>query len=151
ATIDEAYVNKVLAALDAVDGEATRLIVQNRNLVPEATARLRAIYDESEFREQVDVWLRQLQEGLRNFKPDPGPQRTTVRRVVSASATCVFSEVQQEFSAAAIEPSAPNRAFVQLVPLDRSRDQRRLNTTAWMIRQEGDTADGSDPGDLCAG
>ena len=150
AVIDEAYVNRVLAALDAVDGEATRIIVHNRRLVPEATARLRAIYDEAEFQDQVVVWLTDLKEGLKNIKPNPGPRRTTVRRLRTASPVCVFVEVLEDFSASAMDPPPPSRAFVQLVPVDRSRDRGRYNPTAWMVHAAGDTADGSDPGDPCA-
>ena len=151
AVIDEAYVNRVLAALDAVDGEATRIIVHNRRLVPEATARLRAIYDEAEFRKQVEAWLMELQKGLQGLRPDPGPRKTTVMRVLEKADDCILSSVTQDFSASAIRDEPPNVAYVLLVPLDRSRDRSGLNPTAWMIHEEGYNRDGSVPQGLCAG
>ncbi len=150
-TIDEAYVNKVLAALDAVDGEATRLIVQNRAFVPEAAARLRAIYDEQEFRKQTDAWLMDLQKGLPRYKPDPGARKTTVVQLLEKTDHCIFASVMQDFSLIATDSGSPSLAYVLLIPLDRSRDKRGINPTAWMVHEEGYNKDGSIPRGLCAG
>src|SRR5581483_2350776 len=40
ATIDAAYLNRVFLALEHIDGDATRLIVANKKLVPEAARHL---------------------------------------------------------------------------------------------------------------
>src|SRR5205085_10070389 len=42
--IDEAYVNRVLAGLDAAVGDMLRLVVSARTIPPEALERLRALY-----------------------------------------------------------------------------------------------------------
>src|SRR3954447_16713594 len=46
--IDAAYVNRVLAGLDAVNGEAVRLVVRSKTIPREAYDRLRAIYGTDE-------------------------------------------------------------------------------------------------------
>ncbi|MGQ0520824.1 MAG: hypothetical protein ACT4PX_06720, partial [Actinomycetota bacterium] len=48
ATIDEPYLNAVLAALDEIDGEATRIIVATKRFPPEAADLLNTIYSDAE-------------------------------------------------------------------------------------------------------
>jgi hypothetical protein len=140
----------VLAALNEVDGQVTRLIVQKKQLVLEASSFLRAIYDDDELQEQTEGWLRTIQRGLKNIKPEAGNRRQTVVRIVSASPSCVFLHVEEDLSATAVNSSPPHRSFVQLVPLDPKRRQLGINPTAWMIHLEGETPDGSEPDDVCA-
>ena len=44
AVIDEAYVNRVLAALDQAVGDVVRMVIRTKVLSPEAIERLQAIY-----------------------------------------------------------------------------------------------------------
>ena len=44
AVIDIAYVNRVLAGLDAVIGDVTRIVVRTRTIPPDAYDRLKAAY-----------------------------------------------------------------------------------------------------------
>lgn len=150
AKIDEPYINAVLAGLNVTEGEVIRIIVENKQLVSEAARQLRAIYDENEFQDQVELWLQQIKDGLEDFKENPGPPRSTVLRTFSASPDCILLEVEDDVSAFLENPGKYTRQFLQLIPLDRSRDRDRINRTAWMIHQAGLRSDGSDPGDLCA-
>ncbi len=53
ATIDIAYLNRVFAALEKINGDATRLIVAHHAITPDAAKLLSAIYTEDEFRAQA--------------------------------------------------------------------------------------------------
>lgn len=68
AVIDVAYVNRVLLGLDAAVGDIVRLIIQTRNIPPEALDRLSAVYAEPN----------RLQRSIDGFQRDIGPisQRT---------------------------------------------------------------------------
>ena len=150
--IDEAYLNRVLEALDAADGMATRIIVERKDLVPEAAQILNAIYSDEEFKDQVDVWLTDLGNDpqLASIKSNPGDRRTTVQRIIHSSPSCVWMAVRRDYSATATRPPAPRTEYIALRPLDRSNDPRRLNPTAWMIAVAGFNEDGSEPGNQCA-
>ncbi len=149
--IDEPYINAVLAGLDRVNGEVIRLIVEDKQLLPDATEHLISVYDEDELQDQVDLWLRQIQEGLDGFKTAPTPPRTTVARMLSVSPTCMLVEVEEDASGYLVTPGRYTKEFLLLTPLDRSRNRRGVNPTAWMIHEAGLKSDGSDPEDLCAG
>jgi hypothetical protein len=148
-TIDAAYLNRVFAALDAVDGEATRTIVRTRNLPPEAAERLTAIYGDKEFRVQTNRWLDVIEGGLQGYKPEPGNLKTSVIRVISSNPRCVFLVARRDHSAIAVSPPPSHDTYFYLEPLDPIRNKKHLNPTPWMIGGEGFNSDGSVPGDPC--
>ena len=65
--ITAAYVQGVLNELDAVDGDAARLIVANRSLVPAAVYRLEAIDADSWFSEDTSTLTDELAHGLQGY------------------------------------------------------------------------------------
>lgn len=152
AVIDAPYLNRVLAALDEVDGMATRVIVANKDLVPEAAEILNSIYADEEFTEQADVWLNTLDQDpdLRSIKASPGRRTTQVERIISASASCAWMAVSRDYSGTATQPKGPHTEYVALRPLDESNDPKNRNPTAWMIAGEGYDEDGSEPANQCA-
>lgn len=151
--IDEPYVNAVLAALDEVSGRATRAIVASKNVTPEAADLLNAIYDDERFTIQVDAWYEAIGSDpqLSALKPNPGNRKTTVNRLISASADCVWVAVDRDYSANAAAPVEPGVEYIALRPLDPSNDPNQYNPTAWMITVDGMNPDGSEPGNPCAG
>ena len=56
--IDVAYVNRVLAELDRVMGDVTRLVVRTRTIPPEAYDRLRALYPDDESTASSAIYAR---------------------------------------------------------------------------------------------
>ena len=149
--ITAAYVQRVLNALDVVDGEATHLIVTNRALVPAAVTRLRAIDSDSWFTEVTDTWADDIGHGLTSYRPTPGDRKDNVKALLSGQATCVFAQVQSDFSAVASHPVAPETNYIQLVPLAAGRDPAGYNPTPWMINVEGSNSQGLTPKDPCDG
>lgn len=146
AVIDEAYLNEVLKALNKVDGDAMRLIVQEEDLVRPALDQLAAIYHEEEFNSQLRSWGRQLQEGLTTFRRPPGDKVNTVVRIISSRADCVYTETKEDYSAVSTSAGAPITMFIALQPKLANSDQQGFNTTAWMISLVGVAPDGTDPG-----
>ena len=75
AKIDEAYLNAVLAALDEVDGQATRIIKAAKNVPVETTDLLNSIYSDKEAliqsKSRIDALVRdpQLAGLLRAWQP----------------------------------------------------------------------------------
>lgn len=149
AKIDAAYLNRIFAALEKVDGDATRAIVASRKLPPDATDRLRAIYADPEFQKQVDLWLDVVVEGVTGFNSEPGDRRTAIERVVTARSDCVFVAVKRDYTPVTGSVGAGRTNYVALRPLDSQRDQLNLNPTPWAIAFDGYNTDGSQPEDPC--
>ncbi|MGI8685090.1 MAG: hypothetical protein ACR2MO_08405 [Acidimicrobiales bacterium] len=151
--IDEAYVNAVLAALDEIDGQATRIIVSAKRVPDEALALLQAILSDKEYfieaKERVDALARDPE--MTGFLPNPGNKVTTVQRIIGASRSCVWLAVQRDYSKANVDPGPTTTDYLALVPLDRSNDPKEVNRTAWMILADGRTRDGSEPDNPCPG
>lgn len=151
ATIDEPYVNAVLAALDEIDGRATRMIVATKTVPEEALGLLRAILGNDEFliesREWVDALARDPQ-GT-GFHPNPGNRLTTVERILTRSPTCIWMAVQRDRSKVNIDPGPVRTEYVALERLEASNDPTRTNATPWAILVDGLAADGSEPANPC--
>ncbi len=149
--IDEAYLNAVLAALDEVDGQATRVIKATKRFPPEAADLLNAIYSDEEFDKQANAWLQTLAEDrdLVGLLADPGSRKTKVERVIAASPSCVWIEVRRDYSQVATHATPGPLEYVALQPLDRSNDPQRHNPTAWMITIDGYRSDGKEPSNPC--
>lgn len=152
ATIDEPYLNAVLAALDEVDGQATRLIYATKKFTPEAADILNAVYSDEEVDRQADARIAGLvaDPQLTAIRPDPGNRKTTVERLIAASTECVWMAVQRDHAANSVVPRPPRVEYLALRPLDPSNDVKGVNPTAWMITSEGFNPDGSEPGNQCA-
>lgn len=150
-TIDAAYLNAVLAALDEVDGQATRLIYAEKRFTPEAADLLNAVYDDAETDRHANGWITALAQDpeLRSIKPDPGNRKTTVSRLITVTPVCVWVAVERDHSLDSVNPEPPRVEYVALRPLDKSNDPKNRNRTAWMITADGFNPDGSEPGNQC--
>lgn len=149
--IDEPYLTAVLAALDEVDSEATRMIVAAKNLTPAAADYLNAIYSDEEFTRQVDLWYASFAHDLelKGIRPSPGNRVTRIERIIDVSARCVWLAVKRDYSAVEFDPGPDRNEYVALQPLDRSNDLRGVNRTAWMITVDGFREDRSEPSNPC--
>lgn len=150
--IDEAYLNEVLKALNKVDGDAMRLIVQEEDLLHPAAERLRAVYLNDELDQQLSLWGDQLVEGFADFRKPPGDKVNVVRRVITSRPDCVYLESSEDYSAVSIKAGAPFTIFLALQPKVDAQDPGKFNRTAWMISFSGTSPRQTDPGlDPCAG
>ncbi len=136
AVIDEAYVNRVLAALDQVEGDATRSIVAAGGLVPDAGAKLRSIYNDPQLEQQLNLLTKT---DLGRLKMPPGNRKTAVRRLVQARPTCILVDVTLDFSDLVNNP--PVRPldevdFLTLRPTQPQADPLEVNPTPWSVSNE---------------
>ena len=146
AVIDAAYVNRVLAGLDAVFGDAFRLMVSTKSVAEQSLDRFKAIYGD---RELLNLQLKIVQDNLRfdlaKIPAVPGNKRTTVNELISVKATCIFASVDRDYSAFTGSPLPPRREWVALKPLSITSDPNRYNVTNWAYVYEGFDPDRKPP------
>lgn len=145
-----AAVNQALAGLDAVMGDLQRLLVKERRITTEVTDRLQAIYTGPEILNQIDAFRADVANGFARYKGTPGNRVTTVSRLITYSAICVFAQVQRDYSPLTEGQAQPPKSlYVVLVPKHESDDPRKLNPTPWAMLYDGVQEDGSQPEDVC--
>ena len=150
AVIDVAYVNKVLAGLDAVLGDVARTVLKTRTIPADAYDRLKAIYGSSELLQlTIDSIQADIRRGFTGYKPDPGNRASSVQQVLSASPTCIFVRVTRDYLAVSQSPSTVNPQWVALRNADPSRDPSRHNPTSWAMVYDGFPQDKSTPTNPC--
>ena len=149
--IDEAYLNAVLAALDEVDGQATRIIVATKRFPPEAADLLNSIYSDEEFDRQAELWFASIGHDpqLKGIRPDPDRRKTAVERIIAASPQCIWLAIRRDYSAVNFDPGPGETEYLALEPLDRSNDPKQSNKTPWMITYDGKLRDGMQPKTPC--
>jgi len=152
AVIDVAYVNRVLAGLDAAVGDVARLVLRTRTITQEAYDRLKAIYGDRTFLQiNIDGLERDIREGFRSYKSPAGDRKSTVSRLISARPSCIFVQISRDYSAVGINPlSELQTQWVGLRLLDQGRDPNDYNPTPWAYTYDGFPADRAQPPDPCA-
>ena len=147
---ETASVNRILAGLDGVMGDLQRILVRERQITPEVTDRLQAIYVGPELLNQIDAFRADVANGLVGMKNPPGNRVTTVSRLITVSPICIFVEVTRDYSPLT-EGAAPRPAslYVVLVTKSEGDDPRQLNPTPWAMLYDGVQVDGSQPEDVC--
>lgn len=147
--IDVAYVNRVLAGLDAVMGDVVRLVVKSKTIPPETYDRLRAIYGDDEWLQlRVDNFQEDLRTGVEGYRPEPGNERTVVAQLLSTTPTCVFAKVLRDSSAMVVNAGSPSTQWVALTRA--LLGERSINPTGWVYTYDGFPQDRSEPPNRCA-
>lgn len=151
AVIDVAYVNRVLAGLDAAMGDVTRLLIRTKTFPPEAFDRLKAIYATNDLLKlKLDGLQSDLERNFVDYKSTPGNKVSTVTRLLSAAATCIFVQVSRDFSAVTERSDTVTSLWVALRPLDVTRDPKKYNLTSWALAYDGFQPDRSQPPNPCS-
>lgn len=152
AVIDAAYVNRVLAGLDAVTGDAVRAVMSTRTIPRDVFDRLKALYlDNNRLQLAIDGLQLDLRENMAGYRTTPGNKVTTVTELITATPTCVFSAVRRNYSAVSTGTVPPvDPQWVALRPADPSRDPGQYNSTRWAYAYDGYPADRSRPTNPCA-
>ena len=152
AVIDEAYVNRVLAGLDQAVGDIVRLVVSTRDIPPEAIDRLKAMYVGDVLQLKVDGFQRDMFADFSGYRDIPGNQKTEVTRLIGVASTCIFAQVNIDFSAVSVNPNPKfSTQWVALIPVEPTQDPNDYNPTPWAFIYEGFRQDLSEPPDPCAG
>lgn len=152
AVIDAAYVNRVLAGLDAIRGDVTRTIVSTKTIPRDAYDRMRAMYGTDEWLQlRIDSFQSDMRRAFAGYSPVPGNQVTTITQLISTSSTCIFARATRDYSAVGPGASATSdRNWVGLKPLDPRRDPHGYNVTSWAFVYDGFPEDRTQPPDPCA-
>lgn len=147
AVIDAAYVNRVLAALDALDGEVFRLYLRDRAISPRVSERIKALYGTGA---GYDLSVREL-EDEKDYRPaqEPGNRITTVTRLITATPTCIYAQVTRDFRPV-MGTVTGHVAWVGLRPISALADPGQYNPTPWMYVVDGFMPDRSEPPNPCA-
>jgi hypothetical protein len=139
AVIDAAYVNRVLAGLDAGVGDVVRMVVATKTIPREAYDRLRALYaTDAMLQFKIDSFQSDLADNLPGYRSTPGNKITTVASLLSTSSRCIYAKVSRDYAAVSVAPN-PNLAtqWVAIQPLDPSRDPNHYNSVRWAYVYDG--------------
>lgn len=152
AMIDAAYVNRVLAGLDAVDGDITRMAVSVQRLRPELLDRLKALYADDPMRLQVEVLAQDARAGFKGYATNPGNRTTAVAELLTATPDCIFAHVKRDYGPVAKRTDSQLvDEWVGLVPLGSFRDPNHYNNTGWIYIYDGFEEGHVMPKNPCAG
>lgn len=152
AVIDIAYVNRVLAGLDAAIGDVVRLVYERRTIPPGTLSRLRPLYGNDQLLQLfLDGLQIDLRSGFPNYRPQIGNKSSVVTQLVSARADCIFTQVHRDYSAITTDSSAVvNPQWVALRHSTSGTDQSPPNPTGWVLIYDGFTRDRTQPQNPCA-
>lgn len=134
-TIDAAYVERVLAELDRVQGDVVRRIAETGAFAGGDVTPLRAIFLDPELRAQTEGFRGLVQSRDRLRRP-PGDNRSTVVRLVTARPECIYAETTVDVSATVVDPPPPFTSYVALRPTRPGDDPQDLNRTPYAIAAE---------------
>lgn len=152
AVIDVAYVEKVMAALDHVYGDAIRTLARERKITQDFLDRLAAIYGDRFFGLAQDAWVKDVARDLRDLHAAPGDPSTDVTSILRGEVACVVAAVTRDYSRTRSAPaSSSSQHYIALVPSPDRRDPRNLNPTPWIMAYDGFTSSGNPPSDPCSG
>ena len=151
AVIDAAYVNRVLAGLDAQMGEVVRTIIQTKTIPRDAYDRLRAVYGSDQWlQSSIDSFQADIRKNFSSYRANPGNKTTTVATILSSNMQCIFAQVVRDYSAVSSTASAPEMQWVALKPVSRVNDPNGYNPTNWALIYDGYAAGRVAPNDPCA-
>lgn len=148
ATIDAAYVERVLNALYEIDAETTRLALEAGTVTPQVRERIEAGNAPEEAEIQSTLLEAALATGLPEVRRTPGPVTITVSRVLSATPTCVALVGTTDYSNVLVEPPVGPQE-PQLIALVPEEPDTAINPTPWKIGRS-QIVDDSGEVDLCA-
>ena len=145
-TIDMAYVQKVMNALDHVEGDIARHVAAKRALDEEFGRYMVALYGGDSLSLQQQLWESIASKSFERLRPQPGDPKTTVVRLVAIRPDCLLMRADRDYDAAfAIAGSPGPPRYVGLVPLAPDRNLDGRNPTPWLITFDGSYSDQHEP------
>jgi hypothetical protein len=139
AVVSEETVARILVDLDRVQGDVLRRIVETGGVDHDTLAPLEAIFLEPELSAQLETFAG-LGDRLGEVRTPPGDNVTTVVRLLSDRADCIYAEVTVDVSATVASPPPPFTSFVALRPLPPGADPADVNPTPYAIAAKHRTA-----------
>jgi hypothetical protein len=152
ADIDEAYVQRVVDALYAVDAAAAEQILAARAVTPQATQLLSSIFVGEELDLQSKGWSDLLSRpgSVETFRPGRHSLRHRVEEIVGRSDSCLFVRAIRSYEDVSLEPPEDQEVFLALRGVAADEDPSDLNPTPWVLFTAGVQLDPAvPPGDPC--
>jgi hypothetical protein len=151
ATITVPYVNRVLAELNHIDGNAVRSARAANAITPEFTQLEMSIRaNDNEFQLVQTLWTKTMTDGWPNISLKPGDRVSTVISLLAATTACVSAHVSEDLQQQGPGGKPPPPWFIALVP----KPVSYANPTHWAFIFDGfETAStvGGVPLNACAG
>lgn len=146
--ITKPYLDAVFKELQKVVGDARREIHAANDLTKSATDKLDAVYSKELSQVILNNYAQNVGPGL-TFPPQPdGDAIVTTNEVISATPTCVFASVHEDFSPVTGKKDSVFNRWIALQRRDSPGDQ--LNSTPWVMTVDGANEHGSMPDNPCA-
>lgn len=139
AVIDEAYVNRVLAGLEAAVGDITRLVLRERVITVEVGDRLKAVYASPESLQlALDSYQADHARDFAGYREVPGDLITSVESLISVRGSCIYAAVNRDYSQASLGPGLQEfrKQWVAIVPSPEGRPGF-YNRTGWSCIYDG--------------
>jgi len=154
ATIDQAYVQRVVSAHDHALGDAIRVMVRDKAISDDFLKYLVGLYTADEFQFQQKAWDEEVRSGFLGKVADPvADPHTDVGVIGRADATCIVVRADRDLAPVlrAGEPQAhsPQDNYFVLVPKPPNRDPLGINPTPWVMAFDGFKQDNSVPEEAC--
>ena len=134
ATIDEAYTQRVIDELYAIEADAARIIVDRGDIVPDAAQRLKAVFGDYQLNQELEVWNEAVREKFDGLRQPPGAVEVTVESLVRADGSCVQAKTRVDVASRYISPNGP---FTLYTVLASTTDPSPMNRTPWVVRYQG--------------
>jgi hypothetical protein len=142
ATITVPYVNRVLAELNHIDGNAVRSARAANAITPEFTQLETAISGNAhELALNQKLWTQTIADDWKDISTHPGDRRSTVMALLRANTSCIVASVKEDFSPEGPSIQTYPSWFVALVPSPVSND----NQTHWALVYNGYPPTGGSP------
>jgi hypothetical protein len=148
ATIDVAYVQRVMDAIDPLIGRAAKALVRNNSIAGEWMVVSRAILDDNGLKAAKYGAQLELDMNLRDYKPNPGQTHTTAKELLASKPACLVVRALRDSSEIVSLAGAVADKDVELRPLQAAWDPGGLNPTPWVISNVSDPGAKVEP---CAG
>jgi hypothetical protein len=146
ATIDVAYVQKVMGALDHIEGEIARHVAATHALDGDFGRYMVALYGGESLQLQQQLWESVASKAFQQLRPQPRDPKTTIVRLIAASPGCLLVRADRDYINTFVPsgPPGPPR-YVGLVPITQDRNLDGRNPTPWIVTFDGSFSDSHEP------
>jgi len=148
ATIDEAYVERVLERLYVTEGDVARLSLEAGGVTSEVEALIRAVAAPEWAEALLEEARREAGAGFPTLRRPPGNATFILERLVTGRPDCIYVVGLKDYSQVTDPPvdRTGERDFVWLIPAEPTT----ANPTGWVVGAMRTRTDGADEADPCA-
>jgi hypothetical protein len=117
AVIDIAYVNRVLAGLDAIQGDVLRAVKASGAISPDTIERVRAFHTNLQAAELlINLYQFEMARAFSNHHSLPGNAVSKVDVILTVRVSCIYAQVDRDTSALVMRQNPRESAAVGCPP-----------------------------------